>query len=540
MLTDSDKQVAALAVSRYGADRTRVSEVLAALRRAPVPGRPADFLDALVESHLLTSAQARQLRFALGDTQIDLGRKEGAMNGDVACDIEDIIGPSTGMDVRVLGDYRILALLGEGGMGTVYRAYHEADDRYVAIKVLSDYLARNQNYLERFHREAQNVARLNHPNIVRSLGAGHDTLTDKHYLVLEYVDGESAQSLLERLGSLAVGDAVHIALEIARALEHAHSRRIVHRDIKPDNVLLTKSGVAKLSDLGLAKQMGEANSLTATRQGFGTPYYMPYEQAINAKKADGRSDIFALGATLYHLLTGEVPFPGDSHLEIVEKKELGDFAPASSHIAGIPPELDSIVAKMMARRPEDRYPTASELIVALERTRLAAPVPSFVDSEVALRDPVVRARLTAPAQPTQPDLSVEGKRQAKINGTANYWYLRYQNREGRPVKSRLTTEEVRDRLERGRLTPAVQAAREPAGEFRRLEEYPEFRPAGPDTVNAGEVETQSLAKPAPREAAEEKATRFVPAARRWSWPASLLAVVGLGGGALLVWQWFLR
>src|SRR5205085_3416730 len=173
--------------------------------------------------------------------------------------------------------------------------------------------------------------------------------------VLEYVDGPSAHSLLERFGRLAVPDAVHIILDIARALEHAHSRNIVHRDIKPDNILLTQSGVAKLADLGLAKRTDEASHLTAARQGFGTPYYMPYEQAMNAKYADGRSDIYALGATLYHLVTGDVPFPGENHLEIVSKKDVGLYTPASVVNSAVPVALDDILERMLARDPGDRY-----------------------------------------------------------------------------------------------------------------------------------------------------------------------------------------
>src|SRR5262249_47439060 len=161
-----------------------------------------------------------------------------------------------------------------------------------------------QAFVARFYREAQSSSVLNHPNIVRGISVQQDGPTGKHYLVLEYVDGISAHALLNKLGHLAVGDAVHLGLDVARALEHAHSRNIIHRDIKPDNILIARSGLAKLTDFGLAKRTDEASHLTAARQGFGTSYYMPYEQALNAKQADGRSDIYALGATLYHLLTG--------------------------------------------------------------------------------------------------------------------------------------------------------------------------------------------------------------------------------------------
>src|SRR5438034_3596044 len=200
----------------------------------------------------------------------------------------------------------------------------------------------NQTLVDRFYREAKSGAILNHPNIVRNVTVGQDRATGKHYLVLEYVDGPSAQALLDRMGHLTVGDAVHIVLDIARALEHAHSRNIVHRDIKPANILMTQSGVAKLADLGLAKRTDEASHLTHARQGFGTPYYMPYEQAMNARYADARSDIYALGATLYHLLVGEVPFPGISSLEIIDKKAIGDFTPASKLNPDVPRALDAI------------------------------------------------------------------------------------------------------------------------------------------------------------------------------------------------------
>src|SRR5262249_29456328 len=160
-------------------------------------------------------------------------------------------------DPRSIGEFRILRRLGEGGMGSVYLGYQEKLGQQVAIKVLSESLASNQVLVDRFYREAKSGQLLNHPNIVRTIDVGQDTATKKHYLLLEYIDGPSAHALLDEHGRLSVGDAVHIALDIARALEHAHSRNVVHRDIKPDNILITRSGVAKLADLGLAKRTDE-------------------------------------------------------------------------------------------------------------------------------------------------------------------------------------------------------------------------------------------------------------------------------------------
>jgi serine/threonine-protein kinase len=379
-------------------------------------------------------------------------------------------------------------------MGAVYLGYDGRQDCQVAIKVLGDHLASNQGYVDRFYREAKSGALLNHPNIVRTLNVGQDRATAKHYLVLEFVDGPSAHALLDRGGPLSVGDAVHLALDVARALEHAHSRSIVHRDIKPDNILITASGVAKLVDLGLAKRTDEASHLTAARQGFGTTPYMPYEQAINAKYADHRSDIYALGATLYHLVTGQPPFPGDNHLEVVEKKNLGDFIPASVLNPAVPAVLDHILGRMLARDPRARYQTASELIVDLERSRLAAPVPSFADPDRARQDPWVQACL-ASAEPTRLDPEVHpdaGPRPAvpAPPPTDNRWVVRYRNRAGKLCTVRATTAQVLQRLKTGRLLDHAQARRPDQDDFQSLFDFPEFEgfrpgdgrppPPGPD------------------------------------------------------------
>jgi serine/threonine-protein kinase len=378
--------------------------------------------------------------------------------------------------LRTLGEsgaYRILRRLGEGGMGTVYLSYDGQNDRQVALKVLNESYTSNQNYIDRFYREARSGKQLNHPSIVRTYDFGQDRATGLYYLVLEYVDGPSVHALLTSKGKLVVGDAVHIALDIARALEHAHSRNIVHRDIKPDNILLTRSGVAKLADLGLAKRTDEASHLTQARQGFGTTAYMPYEQAINARGADGRSDIYALGATLYHLLTGQVPFPGENHLEVVEKKERGYYRLASTLNPDVTPALDAILGRMLARDPRDRYQTASELIIDLERSRLAVPVPSFADPDLARQDPWVQACISG-GEPTRID--PDGSPQAGRNGSeSEEWIVHYKNRAGRPFASRLTTEDIVERLHEGTLPASAQARRPSDEKLQPLEAYKEFR-----------------------------------------------------------------
>jgi serine/threonine protein kinase len=466
MLTEAEKRAAKLAVSRFGADRAGVQRVFQAVREAQARGEQTSLLEGLVVEKLLTSAQAEELRGVLEVTHLDL-------NQPTPPPVPDPLPAH----VRTLGGCRLLRKLGEGGMGAVYLAYQEAEGRQVAVKVLAESLAANPSYVDRFYREARSGALLNHANIVRNLAVGRDEPTGLYYLVLEYVDGPSARQLLEQHGPLTVPDAVHIALDIARALEHAHSRNIVHRDIKPDNILLTRSGLAKLADLGLAKRTDEVSNLTAARQGFGTPYYMPYEQATNARHADGRSDIYALGATLYHLLTGEVPFAGPSHVEIMQLKDVGLFAPASDLNTDVPPALDQLLEKMLARDPDERYQTASELIIDLERCGLVPAVPSFADADLALQDPVVRQRLAEHTAATS--LDVNGP--PKANGSTaeperDTWYLRYR-RDGRWCKARATTEQVRRRLHKGKLNGDAEAAREPRGPFLPLREQDEFRDA---------------------------------------------------------------
>jgi serine/threonine-protein kinase len=422
-------------------------------------------------------------------------------------------------ELRGLGEYRILRRLGEGGMGAVYLAYHEKTDQRVAIKVLNDQLASTQGYIDRFYREARSGLLLNHPNIVRTLQYGEDRATGKYYLVMELVDGPSAQALLDRHGQFCVADAVLLTLGIARGLEYAHSRNIVHRDIKPDNILVTPSGIPKLADLGLARRTDEASHLTAARQGFGTTHYMPYEQAINARYADGRSDLYALGATLYHLLTGSVPFPGDNHLEVIEKKNQGLYKPARTLNTEVPSVLDAILARLLARDPRDRYQTASELIVELDRSRLAATVLSFADPERAANDPSLQAFLaSSAAEPTRLDPE-RVQAQPTPPESDNLWQLRLRTPAGRVRCFRATTDQILGRLRQGRLPSALQA--------RRLSRHEAFQPLGSYAEFKAALVRKRTGPAASRRRKKPLSTKN-PAARRmrWLW-------LGVGAAACL-------
>jgi serine/threonine-protein kinase len=276
--------------------------------------------------------------------------------------------------VGEIGGFRVLRQLGAGAMGKVFHARHLRTGRDVALKVLSRERARDAAFLERFQREARILAQLDNLHVVRCYGAGADR--GRHFLAMEYVGGGSLQSWLDRLGKLTAADAVHVVLACARALHSAHELNLVHRDVKPENVLLTTEGVVKLADLGLAEALNDP-SLTRTGTGVGTPLYMAPEQATDAKHVDGRSDIYSLGCMFYRLLTGRPPFEAAGVVAMLQAKMKGSFPPVRSLAPQTPEAVEKIVHTMMARQPEQRYQGCAELIEALEWLGLASPTLCF-------------------------------------------------------------------------------------------------------------------------------------------------------------------
>jgi serine/threonine-protein kinase len=305
---------------------------------------------------------------------------------------------------RAVAGYRLLRRIGSGGMSTVFLSYDVTAGYPVAVKLLADHLAHSREFVSRFYREARLSRFLSNPYLVQGFSAGYDPEAARHYLILEFVDGPTAHATLNRMGRFPVGMAVKVGLDIAQALAFMHARQYIHRDVKPDNILLHPDGTAKLADLGLAKRLNDDAHLTSVSQGVGTSYYMSYEQSVNANLVDGRSDIFALGATLYHLLAGEVPFQGASHEEIIRVKHVDSVRPLRELNPDVPPELTAIIARMLARDPRSRFQSVDELAEALEATKLATPIPPLPPADVL---DIVDNPVTASDAPTRADLNAQ-------------------------------------------------------------------------------------------------------------------------------------
>ena len=266
----------------------------------------------------------------------------------------------------MLGQYKVLDQIGAGGMGVIFLAEHMSMKRQVAIKVLPADKASDEESRERFYREARIVAALDHPNVVHAFDV--DQSGDTHFMVMEYIEGESLEHLLRRKGQLPAREAADYIAQSARGLQHAHERGLVHRDIKPGNLVLENTGVIKVLDMGLARFFEESSNLTTelcSGSVIGTADYMAPEQAVNSHDVDIRADIYSLGITLYALLTGQPPFASANVTQKLLAHHMRQPEPIQTSRPDVPDELVAIVMKMLAKKPADRYQTPGEVDVAL-------------------------------------------------------------------------------------------------------------------------------------------------------------------------------
>src|SRR4051794_26415975 len=268
--------------------------------------------------------------------------------------------------------YEIQRELAQGGMAEVYLARDQLLNRPVALKALFPEYAREPSFVERFRREAQAAANLNHPNIVAIYDWGQESGT--YFIVMEYVEGESLRDLIRSEAPIEANTTAEIGAEIASALGFAHREGVVHRDVKPGNVLLTRNGTVKVTDFGIARA-GASDGLTQTGSVMGTATYFSPEQA-QGQSVDGRSDVYSLGIVLYEMVTGVAPFSGDSPVAVAYKHVQEEPTPPSQRNPDVPPDLENIILTAMAKDADLRYQTADDLRADLLRFRRGRPLAS--------------------------------------------------------------------------------------------------------------------------------------------------------------------
>jgi serine/threonine protein kinase len=343
-----------------------------------------------------------------------------------------------------IGNYTLLAKIAEGGMGWVYKGQNKENSQIVAIKIVPNPMLKNEVLLQRFENEWRAASSIDHPNIVRALdycGTGNTP-----FLVMEYVDGESLGQKLDREKRITEAESIRIVGQVAQGLHRAHKMGMIHRDVKPDNIMIARDGTAKLTDLGLVKDLDAEMNLTKTGRGLGTPHFMAPEQFRNAKNADARCDIYSLAATLYQMVTGELPFGKTSGpLDAWMKKVHNDLMTPRKIVPDLSERVDWAIRRAMSADPNLRPVSCREFIEDLtgHSTR---KVSTPTDSSAAVQ-------------------------------TADLWYLVYKDDDGTMHTVKGSTEGIRRSLKERLLGDAsnVRACRQKSGPFEPLKIYPEFR-----------------------------------------------------------------
>jgi serine/threonine protein kinase len=342
--------------------------------------------------------------------------------------------------LQAIGNYDLIEKVADGGMGSVYRAKHRETGQLVAIKIMPAHMAGNPVLLKRFEQEFRAASLLDHPNIVRALDYGGTGSAP--YLVMEFVEGESLGQKIQRDGRMTETEAIRVIAQVAQGLHRAHKQGMIHRDVKPDNVIVTPDGVAKLADLGLVKEVEADSNLTRTGRGLGTPHFMAPEQFRNAKNADVRCDIYALGATLYMMVTGELPFRSTGPLDAWMKKINNKLTPPREVVPELTERVDRAIRRAMSADPDKRPTTCREFVEDLT------------------------------GHSTRRITSAENSGQV-----TDLWYLVYKDELSSTHTVKGTTSAVRRSLKEGLLGDAsnVRASKLKTGPFDPVRSFPEFR-----------------------------------------------------------------
>src|SRR4051795_10866 len=289
------------------------------------------------------------------------------------------------------GRYELEELVGTGGMSSVFRAHDRLLDRKVALKVLHEQYMADEEYVERFRREARAVAALSHPNIVTVIDRGDHE--GRQFIVFEYVEGENLKRLIERRGPAPVTTALELGMQMARGLSFAHQQGLVHRDVKPQNILLNGDGRAKVTDFGIARSLDVQHGMTQTGTVLGTSDYIAPEQA-QGQRVDEHSDVYSLGVVLYEMLTNEVPFAGENFVAVAMRHINEEPPSIRDKRPDVSPRLEAAVQRAMAKRPEDRFHTMADFCRELEAnlqeaqgTVVMTPPPKVRRARVRRRGP---------------------------------------------------------------------------------------------------------------------------------------------------------
>jgi len=320
-------------------------------------GMPIRIGEMAVEMNLLTSAQRNEVLAEQAQ------RRKAAAPAGKSADKQAPEDDSEITEAYQFGRFRLDKRLG-GVMGVVFRGVDTQTGYRVALKVLPRPLAFDSGLVERFKREVKATGVLSHPNIVRVYDAGVEN--GVFFMAMEYIEGETLAERMRRDGRVAEEEGLRIARHVARALAHAHSHNVLHRDVKPDNIMLAGSGVAKLTDFGLAKLLADQQQITAEGIAVGTPHYIAPEQARAAADTDHRADLYALGATLFHVITGRLPYEGDDGAEVMRRHVFEPTPDPRTIRPDISAGTAAMLMKLMAKQPAQRYQNAGELVQYLD------------------------------------------------------------------------------------------------------------------------------------------------------------------------------